>query len=76
MTYAHATRKQREKKEIATSELTQGNAQNSNQANASRYKTQLARSGHSAGREREHRNSYMLATEGTDKTFIRGQQLL
>ena len=30
---------------IATSALTQGNAQNSNQANASRYKTQLARSG-------------------------------
>ena len=30
---------------IATSALTQGNVQNSNQANASRYKTQLARSG-------------------------------
>ena len=28
------------------------------------------------GREREHGNSYVLATEGTDKTFIRGQQLL
>ena len=26
--------------------------------------------------EREHGNSYVLATEGTDKTFIRGQQLL
>ena len=30
---------------IATSALTQGNAQNSNQANASQYKTQLVRSG-------------------------------
>ena len=26
--------------------------------------------------EREHGNSYVLTTEGTDKTFIRGQQLL
>ena len=26
--------------------------------------------------EREHGNSYVLATKGTDKTFIRGQQLL
>ena len=26
--------------------------------------------------EREHGNSYVLATEGTDKMFIRGQQLL
>ena len=45
LTYAHATRQQREQKEIATSVLIQGNAQNSNQANASRCKTQLARSG-------------------------------
>ena len=26
--------------------------------------------------EREHGNSYVLTTEGTDRTFIRGQQLL
>ena len=26
--------------------------------------------------EREHGNSYVLTTEGTDKTFLRGQQLL
>ena len=26
--------------------------------------------------DREHGNSYVLTTEGTDKTFIRGQQLL
>ena len=26
--------------------------------------------------EREHGNSYVLTTEGTEKTFIRGQQLL
>ena len=26
--------------------------------------------------EREHGNSYVLTTEGTDKTFIRGQKLL
>ena len=74
MTYAHATRKQREPKRIATSAQTQGNAQNSNQENVTVQDPASKKWSTTAIvlEERELGNLYVLTTEGTEKTFIRG----